>query len=272
MSIDVTSAEATIRRQSFDGRPWASVSRGTSRVAGVTESFGRITDLCARFGLPPASARVYERLLQLVADEPMALTSVREPAAMVDLHLADSLAGLELAQVRKAVDLADLGSGAGFPGLILAVALPDARVILVESVGKKAAFLERSAAELGLTNVDVVGLRVEEWADGRGSVGLVTARALAPLAVLLEYAAPLLRPDGALVAWKGRRDPAEERAAEAAAGVVGMGAPGCERVPGDIVTGADERHLYVSLKVGSTPQDFPRRPGMARKRPLGASS
>ncbi len=172
------------------------------------EVAARIADLCTRFELSPGAPAALERLLELVAAEPIALTSVREPRLAVDVHLADSLAGLTLRAVRESSDLADLGSGGGFPGLVLAVARPEARVALVESVGKKAAFLRRAAAELELANVEVVDERVEDWTGGRESVGLVTARALAALPVVLEYAAPLLRPAGAAVAWKGRRDPA----------------------------------------------------------------
>ena len=173
--------------------------------------------------------------------------------------------------VREARDIADLGSGGGFPGLVLAIALPGARVVLVESVGKKAAFLGRATADLGLANVEVVDERVEDWAAGRESVDLVTARALATLPVVLEYAAPLLRAGGAVVAWKGRRDAAEEGAAAVAAEQLGLARPVAEAVAVDLVPSADERHLYVSLKVAATPDRYPRRAGIARKRPLGAS-
>jgi 16S rRNA (guanine527-N7)-methyltransferase len=95
----------------------------------------------------------------------------------------------------------------------------------------------------------------------------VTTRALASLAVLVEYAAPLLAPDGVLVAWKGRRDPVEEAAGAAAAAEVGMEAPKPTLVP---ETAGAVRHLYLSRKVGPTPAGFPRRAGSARKRPLGS--
>jgi 16S rRNA (guanine527-N7)-methyltransferase len=97
----------------------------------------------------------------------------------------------------------------------------------------------------------------------------VTARALAGLDVLLEYAAPLLREDGVLVAWKGRRSADEERAARVAAEILGMQSPEPAAVAGPARA---ERHLYLSHKLRPTPSDYPRRPGMARKRPLGGSS
>jgi len=224
------------------------------------------------FELPSQDASTFEQLLRLVLAEPLALTSVRDLGDAVEVHLADSLAGLRIPEVREATDLADLGSGGGFPGLVLAAALPHTRVVLVESVGKKAAFLEQAARELALANVEVVAGRVEDWGAGLRSVGLVTARALAPLPVLLEYAAPLLRSAGSLVAWKGARDPGEEAAAASAAATLGMSTPIAHTVEPGLVRGARERHLYVSLKVGETPSIFPRRAGTARKRPLGRSS
>src|SRR6185312_15202410 len=110
----------------------------------------------------------------------------------------------------------------GFPGLVLAVALPDATVTLVESVGKKCEFLRRTAHDVGLENVAVVQGRAEDWQAGIGTQDVVTGRALAPLNVLAEYAAPLLRAGGALVAYKGRRDPSEEAAAATAAALLGL--------------------------------------------------
>jgi 16S rRNA (guanine527-N7)-methyltransferase len=98
----------------------------------------------------------------------------------------------------------------------------------------------------------------------------VTARAVAPLDALAEYAAPLLREGGALVAWKGRRDPDEEAAGARAAGVVGLEI--AEVRPVQPFAAAEHRHLHVYVKVRPTPDRFPRRPGMARKRPLGAST
>lgn len=94
----------------------------------------------------------------------------------------------------------------------------------------------------------------------------MTARALAPLAVLVEYAAPLLREGGALVAWKGGRDPAEESAGAIAAERLGLAGGRVLRV--EPFEGARDRHLHVLSKVAPTPPGFPRRPGMARKRPL----
>jgi 16S rRNA (guanine527-N7)-methyltransferase len=165
--------------------------------------------------------------------------------------------------------IADLGSGAGFPGLALAAALPDARVYLVESVGRKCEFLSRAIGVVGLENVEVVHARAEEWVDGTEACDVVTARALAALPVVVEYAAPLLRDGGVLVAWKGRRDEGEERDGAAAAAETGLEPVEVRRV--QPFPEARDRHLHLMRKVRPTPDRFPRRAGMAAKRPLRAA-
>jgi len=231
---------------------------------------GRLEDLQARYGLASPAVDALGRLLALVGSDPAAPTAVRDPATAVDTHVADALVALRLEQVRGARRIADLGSGAGFPGLVLAAALPEAEVALVEANGRKCAFLERAAAQMGLTNVAVVPARAESWTAGIGTRDLVTARALAPLAVLVEYAAPLLAEGGALLAWKGRRDAAEEADGGAAAAATGLELAGLR--PVQPRKRAEHLHLHLYVKVGLTPNRFPRRPGIASKRPLRASS
>jgi 16S rRNA (guanine527-N7)-methyltransferase len=226
--------------------------------------------LAQRFGLSDRAPAQLERLLDLVAADPLAPTTVRDPAAALDTHVADALVGLELEAVRQAGRIADLGSGAGFPGLVLAAALPQAEVALVESSRRKCAFLERAVAAMGLENVTVVCERAEAWRAGLGIQDVVTARALAPLNVLVEYAAPLLREGGALVAWKGRRDEREEADGAAAAEQTGLVA--AEIRPVEPWDAARHLHLHLYVKVGSTPNRFPRRPGIASKKPLQAST
>ncbi|TMK39178.1 MAG: 16S rRNA (guanine(527)-N(7))-methyltransferase RsmG [Actinobacteria bacterium] len=226
----------------------------------------RLGELVARHGAPGGADACLARLLELLAADPHAPTAVRDPARAVESHIADSLAGLELAAVRAARTLADVGSGAGFPGLPLACSLPHARIALVESAGRKASYLTRTARALGRDNVEVVARRAEQWREGRGSQDAVLARALAPLGVILEYAAPLLRDGGVAVAWKGRRDPDEERAGGRAAEALGF--DGGQVIPVAGPAGAQARYLHLYLKVRPTPERFPRRAGMAAKRPL----
>jgi len=234
------------------------------------KSNGELASLVERYALPTAATAPLAALLDALAVDPHAPTTVREPARAVLAHVADSLVALELSDVRSARTIADLGAGAGFPGLALAVALPAAQVALVESVARKCDFIRAAAAAAGLTNVEVVAERAEAWSAGLGTRDLVTARALAPLAVLAEYAAPLLREGGVLVAWKGRRDAEEERDGAAAAAELGLAVE--EIRPVRPYPAAEHRHLHVLRKVAPTPARFPRRPGMARKRPLTAKN
>jgi 16S rRNA (guanine527-N7)-methyltransferase len=141
-------------------------------------------------------------------------------------------------------------------------------VDLIESTGRKCAVIERLAAATGIANTRVVRARVEEWGagEGREAYDAATARALAPLPVVLEYAAPLLRVGGALVAWHGARDEPEELVALSTAEQLGLGPARVEEV--QPFPGAHSRHIYVYPKERPTPGRFPRRPGMARKRPL----
>jgi 16S rRNA (guanine527-N7)-methyltransferase len=230
----------------------------------------RLAELGARYDLPAEAASKFEALLDLVASEPASITSVRDRREGVDVHVADSLVALELDVVRAATRIADLGSGAGFPGLALAIARPNASVALVESVARKCAFLERVARALALTNVTVVAARAEAWRDGFSTSDVVTARAVAPLGVVLEYAAPLLAMAGTVVAWKGR--PAATEAADATAAALALGLSPPQAHPVVPFQGAQGRYLYLSSKVAPTPARFPRREGMARKRPLRAST
>ena len=230
----------------------------------------RLVGLAEDFELPEGSAKRLRALLDAVEHDPAAPTTVTDPSAGVDVHVADSLDGLRIPELRAARRVADLGAGAGFPGLVLAVALPGAEVALLDAASKKAAFMARAATAIEAANARPLHARAEEWAEGMGRQEVVTARALAALPVLVEYAAPLLVLGGTLVAWKGRRDPAEEADGDAAAAATGMERTAVVVPPAR--PGADRRTLYVYTKAGPTPPRFPRRPGMARKRPLAASA
>ena len=206
-------------------------------------------------------------MLETLGEDEHAPTSVRDPEQAVDIHLADSLAALEIDAIANATALADLGAGAGFPGLALAIALPGAEVSLVESQRRRCEFLERVRVHARIENARVVRARAEEWSEGLSRNDAVTARALAAQPVVLEYAAPLLRLGGTLVDWRGRRQGAEEEASLLAAEALGLERLEIRRVRP--FEGAIDRHLHVYRKVAETPERFPRRPGIARKRPLG---
>ena len=228
----------------------------------------RLEELGSRYSLEPRAVEQLGLLLEALAAEPDPPTTVRDPLEAVDHHVADSLSGLEIEPLRNAARIADLGSGAGFPGLPLAIALSSASVALVESTRRKCDVIERLAAAAGVTNARALPVRAEELAagEGREAYDAVTARALAPLAVLVEYAAPLLRDGGGLVAWKGARNRDEERGGEAAAEIVGLRMDEVRNVRP--FEGTLDLNLYLYSKVRSTPNHFPRRPGVASKRPL----
>jgi 16S rRNA (guanine527-N7)-methyltransferase len=241
-------------------------SAGAKRRTRVAD---RLDALASRYRLADAAVARLGVLLGLLLSDPLAPTAIRDPTKAIDDHLADSLVALELEAVRSASHAVDIGSGAGLPGLPLAIALPATRFTLLESAARKCAFLERAAAACGLSNVTVAHARAEASPDGLGRHDLVTARALGPLPVVAEYAAPLLRVGGTLVAWRGRRDAEAEAAAARAAEALGLSGP--EIVPVQPYEGARHRHLYLMSKLVETPRGFPRRPGMALKRPLGLS-
>lgn len=206
-------------------------------------------------------------VLEVLERDEHAPTTVRTTRDAAERHLADSLVGLDFDYLIDARAVADLGAGAGFPGLALAVALPAARVALVESQRRKCEFLERIRAAARIENASVVCGRAEEWTAGATANDVVVARALAPQPVVLEYAAPLLRLGGALLDWRGKREQHEERAAAGAAQELGLELREVRSV--QPFAAATDRHVHVFVKVGATPPRFPRRSGIARKRPLG---
>lgn len=219
-------------------------------------------------GLDGAARAQLETVLALLAEERASVSSVVDKRAW-QVHVVDSLTGLEVAELRAAQRIADVGAGAGFPGLALAVALPGAQVDLVESVGRKCEFMRRAIDAAEIPNATVLNARSEDLASGdaREAYDAVTARAVGRLSTLAELASPLLKPDGVLVAWKGRRDSEEERQLENAAESLAMRPEQILDV-GDHA-GSEHRHLHVIRKSGPTPDNLPRNPGIAKKRPKG---
>ena len=229
----------------------------------------RLETVGSQWSLAPGANRKLADLLILVRDDPRAATSVRSPEDAVDVHVADSLSALPLLdRVATPARVADIGSGAGFPGLPIAIARPGLVMELIESGRRKCDFMEEAARALSLDNVTVANARAEDWARtaGRERYGAVLARAVAPLATLVEYAAPLLAMGGTLIAWKGARDEGEERAATGAAERLGLRPASIERVRP--YPGSRSHNLHLYEKVRPPPPEFPRRAGSARKRPL----
>jgi 16S rRNA (guanine527-N7)-methyltransferase len=218
--------------------------------------------------LDPEARAQLEIVLGLLAEERASVSSVVDERAW-QVHIADSLTGLEIESLREAQRIADVGAGAGFPGLALAVALPGARVDLVESVGRKCEFMQRAIEAAGIGNATVLNTRSEDLAAGAGreAYDAVTARAVGRLSTLAELASPLLKPNGVLVAWKGKRDPEEE--AQLANAAEDLAMEPVEVLDVGDRAGSRHRHLHVIRKGGPTPANLPRKPGIAKKRPKG---
>lgn len=159
-------------------------------------------------GLDPALALPLSRYLDLLArwNRTYNLTAIRDPGEMVTLHLLDSLS--MHAHMDGVARLADLGTGAGLPGIPLAIARPGLEVTLVESNGKKARFLREAVRSLGLANARVVESRAEA-VDKPSAFDAITARAMATLADIIAVGGHLLAPGGRLLAMKGVRPEAE---------------------------------------------------------------
>ena len=222
--------------------------------------------------LTPTAGAALEVIVEALADDRQAPSTVRDPDSSWRVHIADSLSGLCFEQLAKAERIADVGSGAGFPGLPLAAVLPDAQVDLIEATGRKCEFIESVIADAELARARVVCERAESAAaaEGREAYDAVTARAIGRLSTIAELASPLLTVGGALVAWKGRRDGAEEAELE-------RGAPGLAMTLVEVRSvgpypGSRNRHLHLLQKTGPTPDGLPRRPGLAKKRPPGRAT
>jgi 16S rRNA (guanine527-N7)-methyltransferase len=224
--------------------------------------------LARRHDLDDAAVARIAALWARLSEDERAPTAVRGRQEVLNRHIADSLAGLETAAVRDATRIADLGSGAGLPGVVLAAAMPGSEVRTVESQQSKCAYIAALVAAAELGNVRIVCSRAEDWAAGVGAHDLVVARALAAQPVVLEYAAPLLALGGHLVEWRGRRDRDEESRGDAAAARLGLSRQEVRAVTP--FAGAEARHLHVFVKSADTPPEFPRRAGVAARRPLGS--
>lgn len=186
---------------------------------------------------------------------------------IVTKDFLDSLSVVQSGTVKGA--LIDIGSGAGFPGLPLKIVCADLDLTLLDSSKRKVAWLEALIAKLGVTGAAVVDKRAEDFArEAPAAFTTAVARALAPLPVLIEYAMPLLVVGGALVAQKGRIDEGEMERGRRAADL--LGAQVAEPIEVRVPFLEADRHLVVVQKLAPTPDGFPRRPGMAAKKPVGS--
>jgi 16S rRNA (guanine527-N7)-methyltransferase len=243
-----------------------------------SELLAALVSGAAALGLPlsPAHADRFARFGALLLDENtrINLTAITDPAEVVTRHFLDSLTcvlGVPERERDKPLRLLDVGSGAGFPGLALAIARPRWRVTSLEATGKKVRFQQAVIAALGLANTVALTGRAEELAyspEHRGRYDVVTARALAALPPLLEYCAPFARPGGRVIAPK-KGDLADELAAGARAARI-LGAHLLPPVSVTVPPLDDGRVLVVSEQRQPCPSAYPRTAGAPLKRPLGA--
>jgi 16S rRNA (guanine527-N7)-methyltransferase len=225
-----------------------------SRETALTEARAALS---ATPGIPHGDIDRLALLVALVCATPVGVTAIRDPAEAAIRHVADALEGLPAVDAAPDGPLADVGSGGGLPGLVLAIARPQREVHLIEATARKALFIAEAAQALGL-DVAVHAARSEDVARGplRDSFACVVARALAPPPVAVELCLPLCRPGGRLVLWS--RESPDDALAHAASELAGA------------VLDAECPGVLVIGKRGSTPERFPRRPGVAAKRPLYA--
>lgn len=226
-----------------------------------------------RLRLSPHEAASLTRYAEMIRAERdrSALVSRDSLEAIERRHFAESLALLGALEERELLlsPALDIGSGAGLPGLPIKIARPDLRLTLLESNEKKAEFMEQVIAELSLDGASVLSARAEEAGrlpEHRAAYALVLARAVAPLPVLAELALPFLAIGGALAAPKGSAAPREVREAQAALEELGGEVEDTVRL--ETPSQGLAPTLLIVRKTGETPERYPRRPGIPRKRPL----
>ena len=220
--------------------------------------------------LDPATVALCARYADLLIERntTMNLTAITTPADIATKHFLDSFTAVAVRTWTGRERIIDVGSGAGFPGLALHLALPAARVTLVESMGKKARFLEEVTSTLAIDGVEVKNERAEALArTQRERYDVATARAVGRLGAIVEYLLPFLRVGGDAIAWKGRLDaelPGAKKACAAIGGEIVKITPTAELGLGQQLPG---RSLVLIRKVRATPMRYPRPPGEAKRRP-----
>ena len=206
------------------------------------------------------------------------LTAIRDEEGIRAKHFLDSLASLPLLAeeigvtwpLAQPLRLVDVGSGAGFPGIPLKIAVPAFDLTLMDGTQKKIAFLQEVVTQLGMTSVHVVHGRAEELGrqeEHRDRYDVVAARAVAPLTTLVEYLLPLVRPGGLALIYKGPGAPQEF--VEARQAIKLLGGEAVRLSPVEVPFLAERRFILLIKKLRTTPSQYPRGQGLARKRPLG---
>lgn len=269
-SVIANAKSASAKRSRRRARPARRIRFEAMPVA--SPPFAALVAEAARFGLALGAPQIalaerYSALL-IERNTSVNLTAITDPVEIAHKHFLDSWTAYAVRRWTGRERIVDVGSGAGFPGLALRIALPGARVTLVESVGKKARFLEETAAALGLGDVEVRNDRAEALArDRRDRYDVATARAVGTLGQCVEYLLPFLRVGGDAIVWKGRHEQELEgahRACAALGGEIARVVSTADIGVADVLPG---RNLVVVRKVRPTPARYPRPSAESRRRP-----
>ncbi|MDK1081416.1 MAG: 16S rRNA (guanine(527)-N(7))-methyltransferase RsmG [Anaerolineae bacterium] len=197
------------------------------------------------------------------------LTAIRDVVGIRTKHFLDSFSCVLAWKANPPDSLIDIGTGAGFPGIPLKIIYPNTKVVLVESIGKKARFCRHVVDLLGLENIEVIQIRAEtlgHMEEHREKYDWAIARAVAKMRVLSEYMLPLVRVGGSMLAQKGESGPAEYHQAETA--IKKLGGELRQLLPLTLPGVVEERHLILVDKIGLTPLEYPRKSGVPTKNPL----
>lgn len=228
-----------------------------------------------RWGIALTDAQValMERFGRLLGSYSAAnVIGTRSYDRIMEEHVLDSLSCLLVPSFERAQSMVDVGTGGGFPSIPLKIARPSLRSTFVESTAKKTMFLRRAVSEIGLDDVKILNERAEDVGLDplyRAHYDVATSRAVSSLAVVAEYCVPLVRLGGQVVAMKGRITDTELEEGKHAASLLGARVVEVVPIPLLAEVRAEERCLVVLEKVRETPARYPRKPGVARKRPLG---
>lgn len=232
----------------------------------------KIAPKCAEFGAELDRERV-ERLnlygnLLLSWNEKMNLTAITDPEEVLYKHFYDCILFLKHIPLKKGDSLIDVGTGAGFPGMVLKIMRPDIRVTLLDSLNKRLVFLNNVIEKTGLDNIITLHMRAEDAGKSplhREKYDIACARAVASLPALSEYCLPLVKKGGSFVAMKGASAAEEAATASNAVRLLGGEKP---IIICETLTGNEQRAFVITKKISQTPTKYPRKPSDISKQPL----
>ena len=209
-------------------------------------------------------------LRMLEVNEYMNLTAITEPEAIILKHYVDSLTVAE--QLSQNARVVDIGCGAGFPTLPLAIVRPDLQILALDSTAKRIEYVAQTAKMMNLTNVEAISCRAEDGASVTGTMreafDYAISRAVANLPVLCELCLPYVAVGGRFIAMKAAQ--ASQEVALARNGILKLGGGDAEMIPLELIgaDGKEERNLIITDKIGKTPKNYPRNYAQIKKKPL----